>query len=166
MPRSGKSPGEGNPHSRIVAVSLVAQVVKNLPTMWETWVWSLDQEEPLEREMATHSSILAWRIPWIEEPAGLHPWGRKELDPTEQLTRTFSTASKFCLLRDLICWNPVVLARCSLSEYQASRPTCQLCVTAPGSWKGAGILPMEAVRQVKWSESRSVVSDSLQPHGL
>jgi len=48
----------------------VAQTVKNLPTIRETWVQSLDQEDPLEKEMATHSSILVWRIPWTEEPGG------------------------------------------------------------------------------------------------
>ena len=46
--------------------SLVAQMVKSLPAVWETWVWSLGQEDPLEKEMATHSSILAWKIPWME----------------------------------------------------------------------------------------------------
>ena len=51
--------------------SLVAQMVKHLPTMWETQVQSLDQEDPLEKEMATHSSILAWRIPEVAEPGGL-----------------------------------------------------------------------------------------------
>ena len=51
--------------------SLVAQTVKNLPVMQETWVRSLDWEDPLEEEMATHSSILAWRILWTEEPGGL-----------------------------------------------------------------------------------------------
>ena len=48
-------------------VSLVAQMVENLPAMWETQVWSLSQENALEKDMATHSSILAWRIPWTEE---------------------------------------------------------------------------------------------------
>ena len=52
-------------------VSLVAQMVKNLPAMQETWVRSLGQEDPLEKEMATHSSILAWGVPWTEEPGGL-----------------------------------------------------------------------------------------------
>ena len=61
----------------------MAQMVKNLPTMQETWVLSLGWKDPLEKEMATHSSILAWRIPWTEEPGGLSPWGRKELDMTE-----------------------------------------------------------------------------------
>ena len=51
--------------------SLVAQLVKNLPSMCETWVQSLGQEDPLEEGMATHSSLLAWRIPWTEEPGGL-----------------------------------------------------------------------------------------------
>ena len=52
-------------------VSLVAQMVKPLPTVRETQVQSLGREGPLEKEMATHSSILAWRIPWTEEPGGL-----------------------------------------------------------------------------------------------
>ena len=63
--------------------SLVAQTVKHLPTMWETRVWSLGWEDPLEKEMATHSSILAWRIPWTEEPGGHSPWSLKGLDTTE-----------------------------------------------------------------------------------
>ena len=50
--------------------------------MQETWVWSMDQEDPLEKEMATHSSILAWEIPWAEEPEGLQPMGSQELDMT------------------------------------------------------------------------------------
>ena len=66
-------------------VSLVAQLVKNPPAMWETWVRSLGGEDPLEKEIATHSSILAWGIPWTEEPGGLYsPWGHKEPDMTEQ----------------------------------------------------------------------------------
>ena len=56
-------------------VSLVAQMVKNLPTVWETWVPSLGWEDPLEKEMATHSNILAWKIPWTEEPDGLQSIG-------------------------------------------------------------------------------------------
>ena len=55
--------------------SLVAQTVKNLPAMQETWVRSLGGEDPLETGMATHSSILAWRIPWTEEPGGLQSIG-------------------------------------------------------------------------------------------
>ena len=58
-----------------VWASLVAQMVKRLPTVQETWVRSLGREDPLEKEMATHSSILAWRIPWTEEPGGLQSIG-------------------------------------------------------------------------------------------
>ena len=59
------------------AASLVAQMVKNLCTMQEMRVRSLGQEDPLEEEMATHSSVLAWRIPWMEEPGGLQSMGSR-----------------------------------------------------------------------------------------
>ena len=55
--------------------SLVAQMVKRLPTMWETQVQSLGREDPLEKEITTHSSILAWKIPWTEEPGRLQSMG-------------------------------------------------------------------------------------------
>ena len=58
-------------HSSLHDSSLVAQMVKHLPTMWKTQVRSLGWEDPLEKEMATHSSILSWRIPWTEEPGKL-----------------------------------------------------------------------------------------------
>ena len=65
---------------------LVAQMVKYLPTLWETWVQSLGLGDLLEKEMAIHSSSLAWKIPWSEEPGRLHsPWGHKESDMTERL---------------------------------------------------------------------------------
>ena len=63
--------------------SLVAQTVKRLPTTWETWVRSLGREDPLEKKMATHSSIHAWKIPWTKELVGYSTWGRKESDTTE-----------------------------------------------------------------------------------
>ena len=59
--------------------SLVAQTVKRLPTMWETWVQSLGREDPLEKEMATHSSTLAWKIPWTEEPCKLQSTGSQRV---------------------------------------------------------------------------------------
>ena len=65
--------------------SLVAQMIKNLPAMQETWVPSLGWENPLEKGMATHPSILAWRIPWTESLAGYSLQGRKESDMTERL---------------------------------------------------------------------------------
>ena len=59
----------------------------------EMWVQSLGQEDPQEQEMATHSSILACKIPWTEEPGGLSPWGHKESDMIECLTRSLSDIS-------------------------------------------------------------------------
>ena len=61
----------------------MAHMVKNLPAMWETRVQSLGREDPLEKGMATHSSILGGRIPWTEEPGGLKSRGHKESDTTE-----------------------------------------------------------------------------------
>ena len=58
---------------------MVAQTVKRLPTMWETWVQLLGQEDLLEKEMATHSSILAWKISWMEEPGRLQSMGLKRV---------------------------------------------------------------------------------------
>ena len=71
-PELGRSPGEeiGYP-LQYSWLFLVTQTVKNLPAMQETWVQSLGWEDPLEKGMATHSSILAWRIPWTEEPGRL-----------------------------------------------------------------------------------------------
>ena len=94
----GSIPGSGSSHGEGIGcplqcswASLVAQIVKNLPALWETWVCSLGWEDPLEKGMATHSSILVWRIPWTEEAGGLQsiefhgqrslvgysPWGCK-----------------------------------------------------------------------------------------
>ena len=67
----------------IIWASLVAQMVKNVAAMQETRVQALGQEDPLEEGMATHSGILAWRVPWTEEPGGLQPWGHKQSDMTE-----------------------------------------------------------------------------------
>ena len=71
---AGLIPGSGRSLS-----SLVAQMVKNLPTMLETWVQSLGGEDPLEKEMATHSGILSWKIPWTEKPGGLQSMGSQRI---------------------------------------------------------------------------------------
>ena len=73
--------------------SPVAQIVKNLPAMQEIWVQSPGQEDPLEKGMAAHSSILVWRIPWKEELQFLvsySPWGQEESDTIERPTSSFS----------------------------------------------------------------------------
>ena len=78
---SGRCPGEGIGYPfQYSWASLVAQLVKNLPAMWETWVRSLGWEDPLEKGKATYTRILAWRIPWTR------PCGPKELDMMEQLS--------------------------------------------------------------------------------
>ena len=73
------------PHVLFVWASLVAQRLKRLPGMQETQVRSLSREDPLEKEMATHSSTLAWRIPLGRSLVGYSRWGRKESDTTERL---------------------------------------------------------------------------------
>ena len=70
--------------------SLVAQRLKHLPAMWETWVRSLGQEDALEKEMATHSSILAWTIPWMEEPDGIQSTG------SQKVRHDWATSLHFC----------------------------------------------------------------------
>ena len=76
--------GEGKGYPFLYSwASLVAQLVKNLPTMWETWVQSLGWEDPLEKGTATHSSVFAWRIPRTEEPGRLPVQGVTESDMTE-----------------------------------------------------------------------------------
>ena len=90
----------------LIRASLVAQLVKNLPAMWETWVWSLGWEYPLEKGKSTHSSILAWRIPC--------PWGHKESDRTEWLSpslwRSRAVAVMVCGQGLVLCmWKSWVL---------------------------------------------------------
>ena len=70
----------------------MAPMVKNPPTTQETWVQSLGREDPLEKGTATNTSILAWRIPWTEEPGGLLSMCHKESDTTEQLTFSLFTS--------------------------------------------------------------------------
>ena len=72
------SASKGTIH-KVKEASLVAQSVKNLPAVQETWVRSLGWEDPLEKEMATDSSILAWKIPWTEEPGGLQFMGSQRV---------------------------------------------------------------------------------------
>ena len=77
IPGSGRFPGEGIGYALQYSASLVTQTVKNLPVIWETWVHSLGWEDNLEKEVATHSSILAWRIPG--EPGGLQSIGSERV---------------------------------------------------------------------------------------
>ena len=111
IPRSGRSPGEGIGYPfKYSWASLVAQTVKNLPAMWEICIWSLGWEDPLQEGLATHSSVLAWRIPWTEEPGGLqsmglqrvgHNWATKHMPPFRQYYLKTS-----CFYSKGIVWGP------------------------------------------------------------
>ena len=78
-----------------VWASLVAQRLKHLPGMWETRVWSLGREDPLEKEMATHSSILAWRIPWREEPGRLQSMGSQRVRHDWETSLHFTSPHRY-----------------------------------------------------------------------
>ena len=91
IPGLGKPPGEGIGYPLQYSwAAPVAQLVKNLPATWETWVRSLGGEVPPEKRKATHSSILAGRIPWTS------PWGCEELDSTERLSFLFFSQELCC----------------------------------------------------------------------
>ena len=93
----------------IIRASLVAQRLKRLPAMWETWVRSLGREDPLEKEMATHSGILARRIPWTEEPGGLQSTGSHHLQHRE-------LCSIFCNLIGKRIWKRINTCTCMIES--------------------------------------------------
>ena len=93
----------------------MAQLVKNLPAMQEIWVQFLGWEDPLEKEITSHSSILAWRIPWTEEHGGLQSMGSQELDMTERLNHHHHQEHKLCVcLLIQVCSTLCNLKHCSL----------------------------------------------------
>ena len=103
-----------------VHASLVAQTIKHLPTIWETWLWSLDREDPLEKDMATHFSILAWKILWMEEPGRLQSTESQRVEH-DWATKFFFWIHKFMLLAYLLFFMcKTILA----SQY----PSCCHCV--------------------------------------
>ena len=85
---------------------LVAQMVKNLPTIWETRLRSLRQKDLLEKGMATHSGILAWRIPWAEEPGGLQPIELQSQTQLEQLSMHACSPLRLKITATFICFLP------------------------------------------------------------
>ena len=76
---------------------LVPQPVKHLPAIWEPWVWSLGWEDPLEKAMATHSSILAWKTPWMEEPGSLQFMGSQRVGHNWATWLSFPKSLQSCL---------------------------------------------------------------------
>ena len=101
---------------------MVVPTVKNLPAMQETWVRSLGQEDSLEKGMANHSSILAWRIPGTEEPGGLQSMGVVELDTTEQLTPP---------MKQMMTSSKIVSSVCSVHFVSF----CSICSVTLLAWK-------------------------------
>ena len=102
--------------TKLFWASLVAQMVKHLPAMWETWVQSLHWKDPLEKEMATHSSTLAWKIPWTEEPDRL------------QLSDFTFTLTK--LLKALILWHSAFFIVQLSHPYMTTGETIALTIQA------------------------------------
>ena len=95
IPGSGRSPEEGIGYPlHYSRASLVAQLVKNPPATRESWVWFLGREDPLEEHMATHSSFLAWRIPWTEEPGRLQSMGSQRFGHNWATKHTHTTHTK------------------------------------------------------------------------
>ena len=125
------------------SASLVAQTVKNPPAVQETGVWSLGWEDPLEKEMAAHSSILAQRIPWTEEPGRLQSMGSQESDTTGWLTLLFNVSSQVAdflslLLGAAVCLGlllPVCLPRRSPLQFPL-----HCTVNLPVLWDDASVL--------------------------
>ena len=111
-----------------VRTSLVAQRLKHLPAMWETWVRSLGQEDPLEKEMANHSSILAWRIPWTKDPGRLQSTGSQRVghDWATSLSLSLSFSSAQSLSPVWLFATPWTAARQASLSITNSRSSLKL----------------------------------------
>ena len=114
-----------------IGASLVAQKVKHLPAMWETQVRSLGWEDSLEKEMAPHSSTLAWEIPWMEEPGRLQSMGLQSQTQLSDFTfTTWQFSHGPCTLsplwpHPLICWGPLTPSSRRKTEAQRGEPLGQ-----------------------------------------
>ena len=147
----------------------MAQMVKNLPVMQETWVWSLGQEDALEKGMATHSSIFAWRIPWTEEPGGLQSIGSQRVEHNWVINTLYDhiqikcfwqeyaigTLGTYSIIAQGLCW----FVHCqSVSSVTQLGPT--LCDPMNRSTPGLPVhhhLPEFTQTHVHW------VGDAIQP---
>ena len=122
-------------------LTFVAQSVKNLPAMQGTWVGSLGWKEPLEKEMASHSSILAWRLPWTEEPGGLQSVGSQESDTTERLNHHHMFISFDSVSKESACnaGDPGLIPRLGRSPGEGNgNPPQYFCLENPvdrGAWR-------------------------------
>ena len=120
-------------------------MVKNLSARQETWVWSLGQEDPLEKRMATHSSILAWRIPWTEEPGGvLQSMGSQRVGH-DWATNTFTYTHTY---KHIFFFRFFSLAAAAAAKSLQSCPT--LCDPRDGSLPGSAIHGIFQARVLEW----------------
>ena len=124
---------------------IVTLMVKNLPAEWETQVWSLGREDPLEKGVPTHSSVLAWRIPWTRSPVGHSPWRHTESDPNGWLTQLtvyyyyyFSNKQRCSAKKST---NLVSLQNFRMRELE-------LMVGHPPAWQGGSVWPLLLLRRI------------------
>ena len=115
--------------------TLVAQTVKRLPAMQETRIWSLGQEDPLEKAIATHSSTLAWKIPWMEEPGRLQTMGSQRVRHDWSTSFHFTCCIDECLLCVFMWWNRPGHSRSLF--HKGTNPK----VRAPSTWPSDPPLP-------------------------
>ena len=122
--------------------SLVAQLVKNLPAVWETWVPSLGWGDPLEEGTATHSSILAWRIPWTEEPGGLQSMGLQRVGydwVTKHSTATLYMFHVYNIKYILTAWNYYMTSR-NTQSWNRPKNVCQFKYMIEMAFWGKGVV--------------------------
>ena len=128
-------------------IYVVAQRVKRLPTLWETRVWTLGQEEPLEKEMATHFSTFAWKIPWTEKPGSLQSMGSQRVRHHWATLLTYLNIKKRTQLhpstenwiKDLLSITPPIRTRpsipLSLSPQEAFTSLLSFSIRGQTDWK-------------------------------
>ena len=131
-------------------------VVKNLPAIQEMWVWSLGREDPLEEEMATHSSILVWRIPWTERSlVGYSPWGQRVRDDRAIFTLSYSTPVAYIILRNVwtLVFGPYDTLQCHLPYFRGEQSEGFL-INPDAQLIRAGGLPQISSWDIRLSFSR------------
>ena len=112
--------------------SLVVQSVDNLPAIQKTWIQSLGQEDPLEEEMATHSSILAWRIPWTEEPGGLQSMGLQRVRHDWMTNTTRDKGGHYIMVKGSIQKEDTIIINIYASNIGAPQYIRQMLTTIKG----------------------------------
>ena len=146
----------------------MAQTVKDLPTMRETQVWSLGQEDPLEKEMATHSSILAWKVPWMEEPGRLQSLG------LQRVGRDWATSLSLSVTKSCLTVTPwtaapqaslsytISLSLLKLMSIESVMPSNHLVLWClrlllPSVFPSIRVLSKESALGIRWPASASVL---------